>query len=833
MSNYFRCFCILLFTSVYLIGGVQETYSQNVIAVSDPSITTDTLTSGELVIGVNSNGGGVINFLEIPGVGNIFGPQSVLYGRSGQSAMRDGMHSGRYNPTQAGFNETLGTPCIVLNEDTKITVPGRPLALWYGDCQWDFTEWENIGPDPSCYPDGGNSDVDELDESDLEGKQNTEVKSEFDYFGIYHDYKNKGGIDISCVRHYFEYRYVRTPGHCINQFRPGLDIFNPDQIHPDISSAFPVGSHTAEPFDMSNFILSWHLRNDVVNWDPKFQFIKNNDGSWKIQSREVHVKETLDNGDVVVPRLLIISDSNNPNTENALGFYMPNSEFNTYETIGVDETTGLIEYKDRRYQSIRIWDQPRRIPSMAVYGFKTETKGLLNRTRLPDNVYEAYRFDMFMLMGTPNEIWETINKIEAAPTVWNFENTLENWTFSGGSVAFSDSSVSLSITNEESTFLSPDSLLIDADLQKIVSFRLKNNTPDSTAKIIFKKYDGSTFSYQEVNLLPNNNTWQTYSVNISSNENWTDMIQQIGIEFSNLSGNVEIDLIAVSADGLSDCNGGFGGLAYVDGCGNCVEGNTGIESCEDCMGVVNGEAFLNHCGDCVGGTSPLSETHEWHFNVLNDWTLNPRLSGYANSGIANLSISGVDPYMSYNGNVCLDTQVSKYLKLQLKNNTNGNVATVYYKNDITDVWNFVSIPITQNDSQTKTYQIDLSDEVNWKGNVYSIRFDPPGEAGYLGLDYIGILTDEMLVGIHDVLAASKNTNSEVSVFPNPSRGLFYVKSAQKTRIKVFDCRGIEVFQNNELKEKHTINSEMWRTGVYIIKLENESGVKYARSLVVN
>ena len=150
--------------------------AQNVIAPSDPSITTDTLKSGNLILGINSNGGGVVNYLTIPGVGNIFGPQSVKYGRSGQSAMRDGLHSGRYNPTQAGFNETLGTPCIVEKQTDKLMLPARPLALWYGDCEWDFTEWENIGADPSCYNDGGNSDVSQIDESNREGKEKKWIK---------------------------------------------------------------------------------------------------------------------------------------------------------------------------------------------------------------------------------------------------------------------------------------------------------------------------------------------------------------------------------------------------------------------------------------------------------------------------------------------------------------------------------------------------------------------------------------------------------------------------------------------------------------------------------
>lgn len=831
MFNVGKFFGFLISIASWLICSISYSYGQNVIAVSDPSITTDTLSSGDLVIGVNSNGGGVINYMEIPGVGNIFGPQSVKYGRSGQSAMRDGMHGGRYNPTQAGFNETLGTPCVVEKLNGKVTVPARPVALWYGDCKWDFTEWENIGPDPTCYPDGGNSDVDELDESNLIGKQNTEVKSEFDYFGIYHDYKDKGNIEISCVRHYFEYRYVREPGHCINQFRPGLDIFNPEQINPDISSAYPVGTHTAEPFDISNFILSWHLRNDVIKWDPKYQFIINNEGSLTVQNREVYVKETLDaNGDVVVPRLIIIGDSNNPDAANALGFYMPESEFNSFETIGVDETSGLIAYKDRRRKSIRIWDQPRRISTMAVYGFKTETKGLLNRTRLPENIYEANRFDMFVLKGSPNEIWETVHRIEAAPTVFNFENNLENWTFSGENVTLTDRAVSLSIADEESIFLSPDSLLADADLHKFITIRLKNNTSDSTAELRFRKYDtNDPFSYS-FDMKANSDNLQTFTINVSSLQNWAGMIRQIGFKFPGTSGNIEVDLIAITADGKPDCNGDFNGTAIYDACGNCVGGNTDELPCEDCMGVISGDAVLNACGHCIGGTSPLVPTYEWHFNSISNWNLNARLSGYSNSGYAMLSVSGADPYMNFDGNVCIDTKEFDCIKLMLRNNTNGNAATVYYQNDVTNSWKSKAIQVSQNDSQIHTYVVDMSTEESWVGNIHKIRFDPPGTSGSLKLDYLAVLKGAA-TQIGDISAPMGNTNSGISLFPNPANQRFYVKTTLESKIIVFDSKGMEVYRNNNLKVHHAVITEKWNAGLYLVKTINSNGIQFAKSII--
>ncbi|TVR39118.1 MAG: hypothetical protein EA392_07175, partial [Cryomorphaceae bacterium] len=58
----------------------------------------------------------------------------------------------------------------------------------------------------------------------------------------------------------------------------------------------------------------------------------------------------------------------------------------------------------------------------------------------------------------------------------------------------------------------------------------------------------------------------------------------------------------IGDDCEQDCNGDFGGTAFIDQCDECVGGNTGLEPCEeDCNGVLGGLAFLDNCGNCVGG----------------------------------------------------------------------------------------------------------------------------------------------------------------------------------------------------------------------------------------
>ncbi|QTA88528.1 C39 family peptidase [Desulfonema magnum] len=55
---------------------------------------------------------------------------------------------------------------------------------------------------------------------------------------------------------------------------------------------------------------------------------------------------------------------------------------------------------------------------------------------------------------------------------------------------------------------------------------------------------------------------------------------------------------------IQDCNGEWGGTAFIDNCGECVEGNTGKTACEqDCNGDHHGTAFIDNCGECVGGNT--------------------------------------------------------------------------------------------------------------------------------------------------------------------------------------------------------------------------------------
>lgn len=58
----------------------------------------------------------------------------------------------------------------------------------------------------------------------------------------------------------------------------------------------------------------------------------------------------------------------------------------------------------------------------------------------------------------------------------------------------------------------------------------------------------------------------------------------------------------------ADCHGDIDGTAYIDNCGDCVEGNTGNVACsQDCNGDWGGAAYYDFCNTCVGGATGLTE----------------------------------------------------------------------------------------------------------------------------------------------------------------------------------------------------------------------------------
>ena len=82
-----------------------------------------------------------------------------------------------------------------------------------------------------------------------------------------------------------------------------------------------------------------------------------------------------------------------------------------------------------------------------------------------------------------------------------------------------------------------------------------------------------------------------------------------------------------------DCNGVHNGTAYIDSCGICAGGNTGIEPITDealcyydCNDELNGTAFIDSCGFCAGGNTGIEPITD---STLCEYDCNDELNGTA------------------------------------------------------------------------------------------------------------------------------------------------------------------------------------------------------------
>lgn len=375
-------------------------------------ITTHEIKSGEVILGISEFGGGYINKLFIPGIGDLLARHAARYGRGGQVSIRDELHGNRYNPTQAGFSDVAGTHCNIEHPSKGVLyIPPRPMTLFNGDKLYDFTEWENLARDPFTQ-DGGKKDEDKIDESMLRGKQLDEITSEFDFTGSYEDLMDGKTIVIPTFKISYELRFIRMPGHCLNQFGSQAKVYNKTLRIDDISSGEPKGVHPSAVTSLANVSLSSTLRGDKSIWNPVSIFYVDSEGFLGKPSQLGTVrKKFIEKSRLVDFPLIIYATSTDTDKAVAIGYYHPFSHINEFSIVGRSLKDNSIVYEDSRTVSSLFVGSGARTSGMWLVGVKSNGSGLLSRDQTPAGIYEAIRGESYIIVGTPKEIYETSKKI--------------------------------------------------------------------------------------------------------------------------------------------------------------------------------------------------------------------------------------------------------------------------------------------------------------------------------------------------------------------------------------------------------------------------------------
>jgi hypothetical protein len=412
-----QCRSFRLWIAGLLLGGpLLGLAAPFAIAVDGPAeradVTTHEIRSGNVTLGFSEFGGGYINKLAIPGIGDVLAHEAARYGRGGQVTIRDRLHGGKYNPTQAGFSATAGTHVTITSDGREATIARRPVSLWHGDGKYDFTEWENLAADP-YRDDGGNSDKDGLDERNLPGKQATEITSEFDLYVQYSD-AMRTGVAIPAFRFYYEFSYIRPPGHAMQQFRPGTPVYRAGAATDKIANRNPAGNSPSTPTTLAGIMLSSVLRGDVAVFDPKAIFVpdasgklvevRTAQGSGRTQARRAARGDDDDEEVLDAATLVIFSSGTNPASGVAIGFMQPNSTINREAIVGRKSSDHSLVYSDDRTTRSRMLGNARRTGKLWQLGARVDVKGLLSPNETAPGVYETLRGESFILVGTPEQI---------------------------------------------------------------------------------------------------------------------------------------------------------------------------------------------------------------------------------------------------------------------------------------------------------------------------------------------------------------------------------------------------------------------------------------------
>jgi len=78
---------------------------------------------------------------------------------------------------------------------------------------------------------------------------------------------------------------------------------------------------------------------------------------------------------------------------------------------------------------------------------------------------------------------------------------------------------------------------------------------------------------------------------------------------------------------------------------------------------------------------------------------------------------------------------------------------------------------------------------------------------------------------------SNSESNNFTIYPNPNKGLFNVQHNENSTLLIIDTKGVTVHTQNITKGENNINASNLSQGLYIIKLENKTGIFYKKMVI--
>ena len=219
---------------------------QNIFQSSDFTADQATITSNGATLGVDCNGGGYVNYLNT-GYGSFGNTVAVAYGRGFQADIRDSLHNGLYNPTEAGINDGDGTPVTLSLTNSSEGAGGRINIVPYnmglflnpGFCFFPLSYYYPTDTNAlsTCTSDL-NTDGIWTQELAANISPTQQLLSEFQMQGYYQDAGDLGNNAASIFEYNWTMTYAENPGAPGN---PGALLWESPQTSSDYSPIYKFG----------------------------------------------------------------------------------------------------------------------------------------------------------------------------------------------------------------------------------------------------------------------------------------------------------------------------------------------------------------------------------------------------------------------------------------------------------------------------------------------------------------------------------------------------------------------------------------------------------------
>jgi len=180
---------------------------------------------------------------------------------------------------------------------------------------------------------------------------------------------------------------------------------------------------------------------------------------------------------------------------------------------------------------------------------------------------------------------------------------------------------------------------------------------------------------------------------------------------------------------------------------------------------------------------------------------------------------------------------------------------------ITIPWNFFSVP-AEDDPDTMfdtNITIEIGDTVEWEfqgfgHNVksvprgtfgtpgddftfydapytYSFTFNQLGEFPFICFPHESLMYGKITVVPDGTLSLNDVKKFDFSIYPNPGKSKLNISLAQNindAKVEVYDVLGKRIHSQMLTNRQTAINTTRWNAGVYLVKIENNTGTQTKR-----